>query len=99
MERRIIEQIMTWTDVDRTTLPAWLRSLGVVFHPCPEGNYLCTGLTGIRSNFSAKIGRLDMGPVVGILLAGIFFSQVYPKLLSGLDKALKTEKKSQSKKE
>lgn len=95
MEQRIIEKIMTWTEADRVTLPAWLKSLGVRFTEEGPTTWACVGLVGgISSGFATNNARLDLGPTVGIILAGTLFMQAYPKLLSGLDKALKDEKKS-----
>lgn len=73
----------------------WLQRLGcVLVHAEPGGtSWVLDGLTGVRCGLTV-CGPLDAFAMFGLLLAGVWWPQVFPRLPEMVDRAAKAAKKA-----
>ena len=97
MVQRACDMIMLWESGDYPAVLAWLRRLGCKVEEMERSNgkpvsWAIDGIAGVHCGLSTGLAPLDMVPVVGFILAGPFWPQIFPTLGAIVGKALKERK-------
>lgn len=94
MTERVVEMIFRFAAGETEFVLNWFRKLGCTVEFLGESSWKLSGLTGQPKWCGLMVmPPVDLAPVFGLILAGIWWPRVYPDLLKRTDKEFKRRKK------
>jgi len=89
MTARVVEMTMAWWRGEHAMVLAWLTALGCRVEGPTSHVWVVTGLLGSRHGLAAGIEPITLAAQLGLILAGGWWPQVFPRLIEAAARAWK----------